>query len=79
MAASVSKRVPLLINRNFALLWIGQSPSQIGDFFFETTLVLWIATQLAKGQSWNALASLYRWGRFNCDIQRVNLPGASRR
>jgi len=56
MATSVSERVPLLINRNFALLWIGQSLSQIGDFFFETTLVLWIATQLAKGQSWEALA-----------------------
>ncbi len=44
------------INRNFALLWTGQSISSIGDFFFITTLTLWIATQLAKGQSWAPLA-----------------------
>ncbi len=44
------------INRNFALLWIGQSISSIGDFFFTTTLSLWVATQLAKGQSWAPLA-----------------------
>ena len=44
------------INRNFVLLWIGQSISSIGDFFFSTTLTLWVATQLAKGQSWTPLA-----------------------
>jgi len=46
----------LLINRNFTLLWFGQAVSQVGDFFFDTTLILWIATSLAKGQSWAALA-----------------------
>ncbi len=44
------------INRNFVLLWMGQSISNIGDFFFSTTLTLWVATQLAKGQSWTPLA-----------------------
>ena len=44
------------INHNFVLLWLGQSISSIGDFFFTTTLTLWIATQLAKGQSWTPLA-----------------------
>jgi MFS family permease len=44
------------INRNFVLLWIGQSISSVGDFFFSTTLTLWVATQLARGQSWTPLA-----------------------
>lgn len=46
----------LLINRNFALLWSGQALSIIGDMIFTTTLVVWIAVQLAKGQSWAPLA-----------------------
>jgi MFS family permease len=45
-----------LINRNFALLWTGQGISNIGDLVFDTTLILWIATQLAAGQSWAPLA-----------------------
>src|SRR5437660_1066214 len=52
-----SPRKPgLLINRNFALLWSGQSISVIGDAIFTTTLILWIATSLAKNQSWAPLA-----------------------
>lgn len=50
------EKVPLLINRQFALLWFGQSISNIGNFFFSTTLYLWIATQLAKNQPWSPLA-----------------------
>jgi MFS family permease len=46
----------LLINRNFALLWIGQTISNAGDLFFDTTLSLWIITHLAKGASWAPLA-----------------------
>jgi MFS family permease len=46
----------LLINRNFALLWGGQSVSVIGDATFTTTLVLWVATSLAKNQLWSPLA-----------------------
>ncbi len=45
-----------LINRNFALLWSGQAISILGDMVFTTTLVIWIATQLARGQSWAPLA-----------------------
>ena len=55
MSASLQK-VPLFINRNFALLWVGQSISSIGDFFFSTTITLWVVTQLARGQSWTPLA-----------------------
>lgn len=47
---------PFFINRNFALLWTGQAVSTLGDFVFDTTLVLWIATSIARGQAWVALA-----------------------
>ncbi len=46
----------VLINRNFALLWTGQSISVIGDFIFDTTLVLWIGAVVAKNQPWAPLA-----------------------
>ncbi|HZU49323.1 MAG TPA: MFS transporter [Mycobacterium sp.] len=41
-----------LINRNYARLWYGQAVSTVGDYVFDTTLVLWIATVLARGRSW---------------------------
>ncbi len=50
------EKIPLFINRKYALLWFGQSISNIGNFFFSTTLYLWIATQLAKNQPWSPLA-----------------------
>jgi MFS family permease len=53
---AASKKPGLLINRNFALLWSGRSISLIGDYAFDTTLILWIATIIAKGQSWGPLA-----------------------
>ncbi len=56
IATAPVQKVSWFINRNFALLWIGQSISSIGDFFFTTTITLWVATQLAKGQSWTPLA-----------------------
>jgi MFS family permease len=37
-----------LINRNYARLWYGQAVSSIGNYVFETTLALWVATVLAK-------------------------------
>ena len=51
-----TKKPALLINRNFALLWSGQIISIIGDFVFDTILILWIATLIAQGQSWAPLA-----------------------
>lgn len=54
--ASGSRRVPIFINRNFALLWSGGAISILGDFVFNTTLVLWIATSIARGQPWAPLA-----------------------
>ncbi len=44
------------INRNFALLWWGQAISSVGDYTWDTALVLWVASFLAAGQSWAPLA-----------------------
>jgi MFS family permease len=46
----------IFINRNFALLWWGQSLSSVGDYAWDTALVLWIATTIAAGQPWAPLA-----------------------
>ncbi len=54
--APANKKPGFFINRNFAYLWGGQSISNVGDFVFDTTLVLWIATIIGKGQSWAPLA-----------------------
>lgn len=45
-----------LINRNYTLLWGGQMVSIVGDLMFTTTLVIWIATQLAAHQVWSPIA-----------------------
>lgn len=50
----LSERV--FINRNFALLWWGQTISSVGDYAWDTALILWVATDLAAGQSWAPLA-----------------------
>jgi MFS family permease len=44
----MAPRRNLLINRNYARLWTGQAVSTVGDFAFDTTLVLWIGTILAR-------------------------------
>lgn len=44
------------INRNFTLLWWGQAISSVGDYAWDTALILWIATFLAQNQSWAPLA-----------------------
>jgi MFS family permease len=46
----------LFINRNFLLLWLGDASSVLGDFIFNTTLVVWIAATIGRGQSWAPLA-----------------------
>ncbi|HEX6820115.1 MAG TPA: MFS transporter, partial [Ktedonobacterales bacterium] len=54
-APATPKKPGLLINRNFALLWSGQTISIIGDFAFSTTLAVWVFT-LSLGQPWAPLA-----------------------
>jgi hypothetical protein len=51
-----ARKPGLFINRNFGLLWLGQTISIMGDFAFSITLVVWIYTALAKGQPWAPLA-----------------------
>lgn len=41
-----------LVNRDFSRLWLGQAVSSVGDFVFDTTLTLWIATVLLAGSHW---------------------------
>lgn len=61
LPASLGQRLERLvraafINRNFALLWWGQAISSVGDYAWDTALVLWVATYLVAGQSWAPLA-----------------------
>ncbi len=42
----------VLINPDYTRLWFGQTVSTLGDYVFNTTLVLWIATTLAGGKPW---------------------------
>lgn len=44
------------INPNFQRLWVAHSLSGLGDSIFEVTLTVWIASQLAEGKDWSALA-----------------------
>ncbi|MFC8273123.1 MFS transporter [Streptomyces sp. NPDC057271] len=41
-----------LINRDYTRLWFGQAVSSLGDIVFSTTLVLWVATVLARDETW---------------------------
>jgi MFS family permease len=56
LAQTRQKKPGLLINRNYALLWLGQTVSFFGDMIFNTTLVVWIGLRLAAGQTWAPLA-----------------------
>ena len=51
-----ARKAGIFINRNFAWLWSGQAISLPGDWLYETALVLWIATVVARGQPWAPLA-----------------------
>lgn len=41
-----------LINRDYANLWYGHAVSTVGDYVFDTTVTLWVATVIAKGAPW---------------------------
>ena len=44
-------------NRNWRLLWTGQAVSLTGDNFFDITVLLWVATVLARGRPWGPAAA----------------------
>jgi MFS family permease len=59
---SASARKPsrlhsFFINRNFALLFLGQGVSLLGDQVFVTILLVWVAAQIALRQPWGPLAT----------------------
>jgi MFS family permease len=39
-------------NREWRLLWLGQAVSLTGDSMFDITILLWVATVIAKGEPW---------------------------
>lgn len=49
-------KLPFYLSRAYLLLWAGQTISGLGDYVFDTTLLLWIVTMLAPGQAWAPLA-----------------------
>lgn len=49
-AGSVLGKV--LISREYAKLWLAGAISQIGDYVFDVTVVLWVAVILARGKPW---------------------------
>ncbi|MEU5429417.1 MFS transporter [Streptomyces olivoreticuli] len=42
----------MLINRSFRLLWAGQALSLVGDYAFGTALLLWVSTELLRGEAY---------------------------
>ncbi len=44
-------------NSNWRLLWLGESVSLTGDFVFYVTVLLWIASIIAKGKPWAPAAA----------------------
>ncbi|HEY7124280.1 MAG TPA: MFS transporter [Ktedonobacterales bacterium] len=55
-SAAPAQKPNWLINRNFALLWVGDVISALGDYSFSITLTIWVGVVLAKGQPWAPLA-----------------------
>jgi MFS family permease len=47
----------VLINRNFTRLWFGQAVSVVGDFVFDTTMLLWVAIVLLPDKSYAPMVS----------------------
>src|SRR3954449_1963028 len=42
----------VLISREYAKLWLAGAVSWIGDYVFDVTVVLWIATAVAPDKPW---------------------------
>jgi MFS family permease len=47
----------LLVNKQFAQIWLSGAVSSVGDSVFDITVLLWISTVLARGQPWAPAAA----------------------
>lgn len=56
-AASGPGGAGLRENRNWRCLWLGQAVSLTGDSVFDITVMLWVATVLARGRPWAPAAA----------------------
>jgi MFS family permease len=54
-STTADKRPGILINSNYAWLWLGGTVSSFGDILYEYTLVVWITLFLGKNQPWTPL------------------------
>ncbi|MGZ4557816.1 MAG: MFS transporter [Mycobacteriaceae bacterium] len=61
-----------LVNRDFARLWYGQAISTVGDFVFDTTLTIWVATSLSARSHWAPAAVS---GLMLCALAAIILVG----
>ena len=46
----------LLINRNYTYNWVGLATSRLGNVVFKISILLWVATTLARNAPWAAFA-----------------------
>jgi MFS family permease len=44
-------------NRDWRKLWLGQAVSLVGDSMFDITMLLWVATVIARGRPWAPAAA----------------------
>ncbi|MEV4442354.1 MFS transporter [Streptomyces sp. NPDC049577] len=42
----------MLINRDFRRLWLGQALSLVGDYAFDTAVLLWVSTEVLRGKAY---------------------------
>jgi MFS family permease len=55
-AVTVQKKTSLFTNTNYLYIWLGQSLSMVGDYFFVATIVTWMIDKLAP-RDWVPLAT----------------------
>jgi MFS family permease len=55
--SAVSGQAGLRHNGNWQRLWLGQAVSLVGDSVFTITVLLWVATVIAKGRPWAPAAA----------------------
>lgn len=76
------------ISRNFSLLWLGQALSSFGEFVFESTVIVWLVTDLYRdsasllgtlmaSQTLNLAQAVASQPRLFSDIYGAHIVGAA--